>query len=230
VMRSVLTARRGGAPTGRVLGSLVVERFADVLMLLVLAVGLSGLVSFPVAIRVGVITFAGVAAVALITVWLAADWLPVIVRRVVGLVSPSFASSLGSVFESFSTGVRSSALSGQLPVTVMLSALAWVLSGISVILTIRAFGLQVPWFAGLFVMLVINLGGVIPASPGALGVYHYLVVLALSLWTSDSSAALGYAVVNHALGLILMALCGVIALWRQGIGLKGLSSSWVTVA
>jgi uncharacterized membrane protein YbhN (UPF0104 family) len=74
------------------------------------------------------------------------------------------------------------------------------------------------------VLLVINLGGAIPASPGAIGVYHYLFVLALSVWVSDPSVALGAAVVSHALGVIVTLLLGVIGLARRGIGFGRLSS------
>jgi glycosyltransferase 2 family protein len=230
LLRAVLTGRRRGATTGRVLGSLIVERFADVLMLLVLAAGLYSVVDFPVTVRVGIMTLIIAALAALVMTWFAADWLPAFVRRAVGLVSRSFASSLAALLESFSGGVRGSVSSRQLPVTVVLSACVWVLSGLSIILMVGAFDLPVPWFAGLFVMLVINLGGVIPASPGSLGVYHYVVVLALSVWTSDSSAALGFAVVQHAMGLMLMAVCGGIALWRQGLGFNEIAASLATSA
>ena len=47
LMRAVLTARRGSVPAGAVLGVLVVERFADVLMLLVLAAVYQGSSAFP---------------------------------------------------------------------------------------------------------------------------------------------------------------------------------------
>jgi uncharacterized membrane protein YbhN (UPF0104 family) len=86
-----------------------------------------------------------------------------------------------------------------------------------------AFHLPVPWYAGLFVAVVVNLGGLVPSSPGAIGVYHYLAVLALSPWLHDSGIALGFAIVTHALGLTVVISCGGASLIHQGVSLHALS-------
>jgi uncharacterized protein (TIRG00374 family) len=223
LVRAVLTARLGKAEVGRVLGGLIVERAADGLMLLLLAVGLSWLVRFPAVVRAGVVLLGIVAGGAVLTLWFAAGWMGAIVSRVISWVSQPLAVRIAEMVDGLAVGVRSSAGSGCLAVTIALSAVIWVLSGLSMTFTIAAFDLPVPWFAGLFVMLVINLGGVIPASPGAIGVYHYLAVLALSVWMADPSAPLAFAVVSHAMGLVLTALLGTFGFVRQGVTLRGLS-------
>jgi uncharacterized protein (TIRG00374 family) len=230
LMRAALTSRRRGADISQVLGTLIVERFADVLMLLVLAAGLSLFVNFPTAIRAGVALFTVVALTAVATLWLAPLWLPAPVRRVVGVFSPALAEWAVRLIENVSRGIRSAVRGGQLSATVGLSIAMWFVSALSIVFMMRAFALPVPWIAGLFVMMVVNLGGVIPASPGAIGVYQFLVVLALSLWTRETSSSLGFAVVNHAMSLLTVAVAGIIALMRQGIRLSGLSADWTLSA
>jgi uncharacterized protein (TIRG00374 family) len=128
------------------------------------------------------------------------------------------------MIESLAHGVRSSARNGQLLRVIAWSIVIWGLSGLAIILTIQALSVPVPWVAGFFILLLINLGGAIPASPGAIGVYHYLFVLALSVWNVDPSAALGAAVVSHALGMLVTFLLGVSALARRGISAGRVSS------
>lgn len=215
LVRAVLVSRRGKAPLGRVLGGMVVERYADVAMLLALAASLSWVVDFPPAIRAGLKVFTAVAAVSLIAVFAASDRLPVLVARVVGLVSAPLGSRLSSSLDSVLTGVRRTAGAKSLAGTLALSVGIWLLSGAAMVCYLRAFGLPVPWYAGYFVMLVVNLGGMIPSSPGGIGVYDYLTVLALSVWMSNASAALAFAVVAHALGLVVATLLGTASLAAQ---------------
>jgi uncharacterized membrane protein YbhN (UPF0104 family) len=195
-----------------------------VFILLVLAGGLSQVVAFQPAVRTGVLVFAAVAAAALITVWYAAARFASLVRRTVGVLSPNTANAIASLVDTVSDGVRMSARSGQLWRIAGWSFSVWLLSGVAIILTIRALHVPVPWVAGLFVLMVINLGGAIPASPGSIGVYHYLYVLALSVWVADPSAALGAALITHALGVVVTLTLGIVGLARQGISVGRIAS------
>jgi glycosyltransferase 2 family protein len=215
LVRAVMVSRRGSAPIPRVLGGMVVERYADVAMLVTLAVGLSSVVKFPPAIRAGITVFTAVAVASLVAVFVAADRLPSLVSRVVGWVSPGFARRASSALEHVLSGMRTTGGRGSLAGTLLLSACVWLLTGVATLCNLHAFGLPVPWYAAYFLMLVINLGGIIPASPGSIGVYDYLTVLALSVWVADSSVALGFAIVAHAVGLSLVTLLGIGSLATQ---------------
>jgi hypothetical protein len=52
-------------------------------------------------------------------------------------------------------------------------------------------------------------------------------MLALSLWGVDKSAALGFAVVSHALTLLATAVVGSYSLTRQGLSLRSLRTPGV---
>jgi len=225
IARVVLTGRRSRTAAGRILGGMVVERSADVLMLLLLAFVLSWLVTLPSIVRAGIVVVGTVTVAVVGTMWAAAGRLVPIVRRVAAFFSGRLATAIGDLVHAFSAGLRSSATQGSLVLTLVLSVANWTLSGLALFAMTRAFGLRVPWFAGPFVMLVLNLGSVIPTSPGALGVYHYLTVLALSLWVADPTAPLGFAVVNHALGLVMTAVLGGIGLLGQGVSFRAVSGA-----
>jgi uncharacterized membrane protein YbhN (UPF0104 family) len=72
------------------------------------------------------------------------------------------------------------------------------------------------------VLVVKNLGGAIPSSPGAIGVYEFLAILALSVWIPDRSLALGFAAVTHAANLCLALVLGLAAAWWEGVQLSAM--------
>jgi glycosyltransferase 2 family protein len=210
--RSALVARWKTVPVSRVLGGIIVERYADVVMLIALAAMLWFAVRFPPVVQAGVLAFVAAGTVAIVAVVVAADRLPAIAGRAIGFVAPSLAARISGFLEGFFAGVRSAGHLDLFAGTLALSAAIWTLAGVAMFCNVAAFALPVPWYAALFVLLVINLGGVIPASPGSIGVYHYLAIIALTVWMSDANRALGFAVVAHATGLLVITLLGLASL------------------
>lgn len=207
--RSALVAQWKAVPVSRVLGGVVVERYADVVMLITLAGALWFFVRFPVAVQIGILSFAIAGVIAILALYFAADRVPSLVGRVVGIVAPSFGVAVAAFLRGMFTGIRSAAHLDLFAGTVGLSMVIWTLAGIAMLCNERAFELQVPWYSAFFVLLVINLGGVIPASPGSIGLYQYLTMIALAVWMSDADRALGFAVVAHATSLGVTTLLGL---------------------
>lgn len=98
-----------------------------------------------------------------------------------------------------------------LPITILgLSLTVWLVEGVTYLIAIKAFELEVPTTAALFVMGLINLGILIPSAPGYLGAFHYFGILALSAWQVPSEEALACVIVIHA------CLYFPITLWGLG--------------
>jgi uncharacterized protein (TIRG00374 family) len=227
--RAILTARRGQQKVAAVLGSMVVDRFADVALLLAIAAGISAWVDMPRVIRIGlsIVALTTVAAVPLI--W-CAEAAGTVVRRVIAIVSPTLAAVVAGALTSLSAGLRVSVKNGQIMAIGVWTVVIWGISTAAIVCSLKALALPVPWFAALFVLVVTNLGGVLPSSPGAIGVYHYLAVVALSPWLLNPSTALAFAIVSHALNVVVTVSCGSISLVRQGFGFRGLVPSMWTAS
>lgn len=226
VARAALMGKRRNLGASLVLGSVMLERTLDVLTVLALALALSLIVDIPPVVRAGMTTLAGSALVALTGLFLLArneDRLPGLVVRLPGFIPRTPSERVAGLVARFAGGLRTLRDGRQLGQALLLSGLAWALAGAGTICWVAAFHLPVPWYAGLFVLAVINLGGAIPSSPGAIGVYHYLAVLALSVWVTDKSVALGYAIATHGVSIAVNVILGTAALWRSGLGFGQLS-------
>ncbi|MHB1161379.1 MAG: lysylphosphatidylglycerol synthase transmembrane domain-containing protein [Chloroflexota bacterium] len=97
----------------------------------------------------------------------------------------------------------------------------WIVTVLAAYLAQLVFHIQAPFWAAALVVAITNLGMVVPSSPGYVGVYHYLVVLALGAFGVERELALGYAVVFHLAWLLPVCLLGVFGLWRRGLTLMG---------
>jgi hypothetical protein len=208
-----------------VFGSVVLERTLDVLTILMLALCLSFIMNIPPVIQAGMIIFAGAGVVALVGLLILArhgnrvrSW----VARLPGLVT--LAEHLSVLVARFAQGLGTLRDARKLGSALCLSVVAWAIAGAATMAYVAAFHLHAPWYAGLFVLTVVNLGSAIPSSPGFIGVYHYLAVLALSVWVTDKSEALGYAIGTHGINVLTNILIGCTCLAREGIAFQSISA------
>ena len=92
----------------------------------------------------------------------------------------------------------------------LLSALILLLSVTTNYLLFKACGLGIPFIAALFLMVVLRVGEAPPSLPGKLGVFHYLVVLALALFGVERTFALSYAFVLYAVAVVPVVVAGAV--------------------
>jgi hypothetical protein len=136
-----------------------------------------------------------------------------LLRRIWGMMR-SFSGGLGVL--------RSPRLAAS---AIGLTILAWGAALLYVWLVLRACGLDLPWTAALAVLVVVNFGAAIPASPGGLGVVHVLAMVALTPWDVPRTQALGFAIMVHAVLFLVGILLGLLSMWRQGMGLGQLAQT-----
>lgn len=103
-----------------------------------------------------------------------------------------------------------------------LSLLTWFFLLVSTFFTFKSLGIKVPVYTTLFVLSVINLGLIIPSSPGYVGTYQFLSVIALSAFSVDKETALSFSIIHHALWYLPITLLGLVFLWRENLSLSKL--------
>ena len=97
------------------------------------------------------------------------------------------------------------------------SLIVWILSALTNTLVFMALELTLPVWASLLLLVVLQVGMAVPSSPGRIGVFQYLVILALSIFAVDKNVALGYSVVLYLVVYVPMVLIGGYCLWREKI-------------
>jgi uncharacterized protein (TIRG00374 family) len=80
-----------------------------------------------------------------------------------------------------------------------------------------AYGLQLSFWAGSAIFLIMHLGTVIPSAPANLGTYQFFTVVGLQLFGVDKTVATGFSLVVFFLLMLPLWVAGAFAASRTGI-------------
>jgi glycosyltransferase 2 family protein len=135
---------------------------------------------------------------------------------------------LRQILQQFARGLTLVGRDRFLPLTIFgLSLTVWLVEGIMFYIAIKAFALDVPPTAALFVMGVINLGILVPSAPGYLGAFQYFGLLAFGAWKVPAESALACIVMVHACQYLPITLWGLSYIPYFGFSSLGKLSSEV---
>jgi uncharacterized membrane protein YbhN (UPF0104 family) len=102
----------------------------------------------------------------------------------------------------------------------LLSLTIWSLGVVINYLVFLALNLPLPFVAALLLMAVLQVGGLVPSSPGKVGVFQLLCILGLSLFGVDKSAGLGYGILLYLVAYGVPVVLGVWFLWWGGFKIQ----------
>lgn len=229
VIRPYYMGRKVGASKTGLLGTVATERLGDIaiLGLLFLFASYIGVTQVPVDLATGVLALAGAVVVGLVAaVYLSrTKLLQTVVGRVFSLFSGKLAEKAVAYADELMLSIRRQSRLGTLTGFSFLSLLQWTLGVLTIHVYLRAFGIDIPWYAPIFVVVIANYGMMVPSLPGAIGVAHFLYVYSLALFGVGQEPALGFAVLLHGLSFLLVVTVGVISLSVEGLSLKSLQKS-----
>jgi uncharacterized protein (TIRG00374 family) len=139
------------------------------------------------------------------------------------LIPHRFRPRLIGLRQEFQLGLKSIETFHRALLISFLSVLIWGAMGLSLLYTLLAFGLEPPlWGLGLL-LVALNLGGLLPSSPGYVGTYHFLAVVSLGALGVPKAEALSLAFVSHAIWYVPQTSLGLLLLWHQHLALMPLA-------
>jgi len=94
----------------------------------------------------------------------------------------------------------------------VLSLVAWMMWAVAAVLVARSVSIELSAGDALFVAAVMNLGAIIPSSPGYVGTYEWLGVASLGLLGVPQEEALAFSILLHTTWYLPTTLVGGIAL------------------
>lgn len=208
VARAYLAASALRLPRMATLGSIVTERLADGLTILVVAAGLGLLVTG--ALGAGPVTLWVVLVLAALLgaggMWLLAAKRPELVAR---LIPARVRRLIGQLI----LGARAVRSPRGFCITVGSTLVAYFFSVSVVVAVAGSVGISISWPQAAFVAAWIALSTAIPAAPGSVGTYEFVGVSALMLLNQDPALALAAIVLIHAIGTLTGALIGLVMTW-----------------
>lgn len=225
--RASLVSQTDHVGTPRALGTIVVEKILDVLVLLCLLGTITAFLPLPAEA-----TAAGTSAALLFGAGAVVFFLLTTIRGPVvrwtqhhldhlPVLNRLHPSNMVDMVLGSADSLRQPQL---LALHVVIAPLIWGVALFTVAATTRAFDLDLPWTAWALVLVLTNLGMTVPSAPGYVGVYHTIAVFALTPFGVDPGTALAFAVTLHAIAFGFFLVAGALIL------LTGLARQQYSVA
>ena len=236
VARAYVASRQLPVRFTTALGSIVVERVFDALIMLGLMAVAIAAPSFPAQALVGGRSLSTIAATTavlfgvllLVALYIAnrpTRWLTLverIARRTLPVrVADRAVHASGGIVEGLAVLKSPARFAG----VVFWSLVQWVINAAAFAVCFRAFGLAVPFEAALLLQGIIGFGVAVPSTPGFLGVFEAATLVTLQLYGVDSSLAVSYALTYHLTTFLPITLLGLWSLSRLHLKLREVSSA-----
>jgi glycosyltransferase 2 family protein len=220
VLRSYLLSNSEDISMGRVLGSVGVERFVDLVIATASLAVVSLFVELPrrfqrVADTLAIVTLILLTIVAVLILYLEVK---------LGSSSPPEGTRRGlpGKFMAVLIDLHAMGTSPSFYAAVLMSLLMPLFQVVGLWAIIRSYGLPLSLLSAVVVLLIINLGVSLPNAPANVGSYQFFCVLGLSVFDIETTGAAGFSFFAWVALTLPLALFGFAALLRSGMSLRSM--------
>ena len=218
-MRAYALGTAEGISRTLAFASVIIERLIDLMSLLLFLLLLIVMMSLEEwVIWSGIVVF-GVLLVAAFSLYVLATDLFRLRSRlfqvILRFIPEGRRGSIERIIDSFIKGIKLIRSFDQVIRLVLLSLVVWGFWTAILYFGLKAFQLDLPITASLFISVVVNIGVMIPSSPGFIGVFQYLCVLSLSFFQVPKEVALSFSFLVHMVMYIPPTLLGWFYLTRM---------------
>ncbi|MBU1628333.1 flippase-like domain-containing protein [bacterium] len=127
-----------------------------------------------------------------------------------------------SLLDSFSKGLESLKNGKHLLIIAFYSCLMWFVIGIGPWLLYYSFDINLPWYSGFLIIVIVAFGVTLPQAPGFIGVFQFTCAAAMILVGVPENDAKTFAIVHWFLGVAPITILGFIYLFVGRMSLSQL--------
>lgn len=228
-LRLFLLKRRHDVPIGAAATTVVIERVFDgIVMLSFIFIGLSFVdvraeqieqvisIATPIFV-IAVVVFFGLA--------MFPNNLEKLIRLIAGIFPSAIQEKLINLGDDILAGLKGLRSPVQLLGAIIASYSTWAIEAGVYWIVMGAFGLDLGYPVALLVVGTVNLAGLIPASPGQIGVYEFFASAVMVAVGVAQDTALAYAIVVHIVIWLPVTLVGFVFLAQYGLGWDAITNA-----
>jgi glycosyltransferase 2 family protein len=222
VVRVLVLGRRTGMSRTTLAGALAVDHIVEGAGMVLIMLGLPFFLPTPPWMRTTTTVVAGVTLGAAVLGWLLLG-----ARRaeLTERLPPAWRLRVASVAGKLGDGLATLTNAPRLAYVLALALGMWLFQGILLALCLRATGLSLGFHQVMFVLMVINVGALIPGAPSSVGPFEFAAVMALGSLGISKTPALTTGLLYHFVQVIPTIVAGLVALPLAGLRLRDLGGS-----
>jgi len=204
----------------RTLATIVLEKIFDVLILLFFFIIIISFAPLPIWIKNGGVLL-GLGFVGIMSFLFLFTHKKEKALKVLDFFAFSFSEKMvrrgRDILEKFDEGLRILKTKKDLFIVIIFSFSIWITEFFFIYAVIRSFNVQLGLTGVVFLSIILNLGMLIPSSPGYVGTFQFLCIMALKPFGVDKETALSISIVLHILALAVTTLIGLLCFWRENL-------------
>lgn len=230
--RAQVVWQLSGLSRSSALGTVVLERTLDLFFFLPFVAGAMLLFPLPAALKqAGTIVAIGILLLVAFLIWMLVQKQKAlaVVQAVFAIGPARLQKKAVSLLDSFTSGLSALGHSRLWALLTVQSLALWVLYWTVtylMLVAMRLTGPDIPVIANdplatsLVLLVITTIGFCTPSAPGAVGTYHGVTVLGLSLFGVPGDQAAGFAILLHALNFLPLTGMGLFFFWQQGLSFR----------
>lgn len=217
LIRAMYVGRQNEVNVTFALATGLVERFVDVIALIVLgsiSLTLSGVLSAPM--KNVLVTMSLIGVVGLITIILLPyfrNWINRFITALPLLPAP-VKEKLFGLLNQFLRGIEAVHNPKRIVSFVLYTAFIWIADGIGTVFLAYIFHLEISLIQSFLLLAALGLSSAIPSTPGYIGVYQFVAIMVLKPFGISSANALAFILFLQMINLLVISLWGILAIWR----------------
>jgi uncharacterized protein (TIRG00374 family) len=141
----------------------------------------------------------------------------ILTESFVGIFSSKLAKKAGLLLNQFLTGLVVINLKKNVHIIFLYSIIVWLSEATTYYVISQSFGISLPIYVSLLVVVIVNIGILIPSAPGYVGTFEFFCISSLALFSVEESVALSFAIVLHAVLFIPITAIGIIYFLKENV-------------
>ncbi|MCK5218744.1 flippase-like domain-containing protein [bacterium] len=240
-VRAYIVGKREGISKSSVFATVVMQRVYDGLVMVLFAVVVLGFFKLPsspdnfrfVELVNLIIKLTAVLFVLLFAFFFAMitwkEWFTRVLSRLTKKLPNSLRQPVEHILHSFIDGLSVLRNRRDSLLALGFSVLAWSGESATYYFVLRAFDVVLPLYAAVMLMALVNLGIMLPSSPGYIGPFEFFGVSTLLLFGVDKSVSLPCILVIHAMVWLPITLWGFYYMWTMKLSFREMDAASVEV-
>jgi glycosyltransferase 2 family protein len=232
IYRAQVVWQMCGLSRSSALGTVVLERTLDLFFFLPFVAGAMLLFPLPAALKqAGTIVAVGILFLVAFLIWMIVQKQRAlaVVRGLFAIGPARLQEKAVSLLDKFTGGLSALSHSRLWALLTVQSLVLWFLYWVVTYLMLVAMRLtgpetsviaNDPMATSLVLLVITTIGFCTPSAPGAVGTYHGVTVLGLSLMGVPGNQAAGFAILLHALNFFPLTGMGLFFFWQQGLSFR----------
>jgi uncharacterized protein (TIRG00374 family) len=219
-VRAYIIGRKEEISKSSTLATILLERIFDGLALLFFLGIISLLFPLPLWVKQ-----AGIAAAAFFLVLSAFLFLCILkkhkamhlVESLAGIFSSKLAKQADRLLNQFLTGLVVVNLKKNVHIIFIFSIIVWLVESTTYYIISLSFGIILPIYVSLLVVVIVNIGILIPSAPGYVGAFEFFCISSLALFSVEQSVALSFSIVLHVVLFLPITAIGIFYFLKENV-------------